>query len=168
MTLTQQRLKELLHYDPATGLFTWRVKRNNKALAGQIAGNVGNHGYVQIYVDRANHLAHRLAWLYVNGVLPADKIDHRNGVRTDNRWANLRECDHAENMQNQGVRSRSDNKSGHIGVCGDSRRPGKWRATIKCGKKYHHLGTFDTVEAAADAYRKAKLELHTFNPELTR
>jgi HNH endonuclease len=88
--ITRTRLKEFLHYDPETGVFTWLVKPCRNILAGSIAGNVMNEGYVMVKIDRKNYKAHRLAWLYVHGTFPPDQLDHINRGRADNRLCNLR------------------------------------------------------------------------------
>lgn len=72
--VTQDRLKELFTYDPDTGLFTRTIGRKGVA-AGSIAGTVLLNGYIKISIDHKQYLAHRLAWIYVNGYAP-DSIDH--------------------------------------------------------------------------------------------
>lgn len=160
--MTQERLKELLHYDPETGIFIWRVSRGGKVIAGSTAGLVQRNGYVYIRVDRRRYLAHRLAWLYIHGKFPSDQIDHINRVRTDNRISNLRAATNAENTQNRS--KRSDNTSGVIGVYWDNKRQ-KWRAQIRLNGHNIFLGSYQTVEEAAAARAAAKATYHTFNPE---
>ena len=91
--LTADRLRQLLDYEPATGVFTWKVNRSI-VKAGQKAGvnPHGGDGYPRIGVDGQQCLAHRLAWLHVHGRFPDDEIDHINGIRSDNRLSNLREA----------------------------------------------------------------------------
>lgn len=159
--LTQSRLKELLHYDPETGAFTWRGSIGRKIRAGDKAGSRCGKGYWVIGFTRKYYKAHRLAWLYVHGRFPIGDIDHINGVRHDNRIVNLREATKAENGQN--ICKHRDNKSGFIGV---SWHPAtrKWRSRIRTNRKLKSLGLFDTPDAAYSAYLAAKAELHTFNP----
>ncbi len=97
-SLTQQRLKEVLHYDSETGIFTWAIDRPMapKAPKGKVAGKVNSHGYFVICVDGVRHHAHRLAWMYIHGDRPIE-IDHQNHIRTDNRLANLRSTDRSGN-----------------------------------------------------------------------
>lgn len=148
MTLTQERLKELLHYDPETGVFTWFVRR--------LRGNVPNSsGYLTIKVDAKTYQAHRVAWLYAYGKFPANQIDHINHNRTDNRLVNLRCVTHRENTLNQ-KRPRS-NTSGILGVHFAKDR-GKWRAQIKIARHNIMLGTFKTKEEAIAARQAANIK----------
>ena len=111
--LTQSQLKELLHYDPDTGVFIWRHRPKCPRLTGRIAGSP-ILGYVSIRVLGYMYQAHRLAWLYMTGEWPLDMIDHINRHKSDNRWKNLRQADMSLNCLNRGPRG--DNKTGHPGV----------------------------------------------------
>jgi hypothetical protein len=153
---TQQRLKELFHYDPDTGVFIRLVRTSNRIKVGDIAGSLDNHGHLVISVFDSKYLAHRLAWLYMTGEWPTNQIDHKNTIRDDNRWENLREATHSINTQNL-RKPHCDNKTGFLGVT--QGRKG-FRATIGLGKKDYHLGTFQTAELAHEAYLKAKRKLH--------
>ena len=154
--LTQQRLKELLHYDPLTGEFTWLVSPSNRVQAGAIAGSfIIKTGYIEIRLDKISYLAHRLAWFYSFGVWPECLVEHENRDRKDNKLSNLREATHTENLYNVDIRS--DNSSGYRGV---SRKRGKWRARIRVAKEEVSLGSFDTPEEASQAYEAAAKELH--------
>jgi hypothetical protein len=153
--LDQDKLKELLHYDPETGVFTWRVSRSN-VKAGTEAGFVHSNGYRYIKFQRKDLLGHRLAFLYMTGAWPEHHIDHINGHPSDNRWCNLRPVDRSANMQNQ-RKAQSHNRSGFLGVY---RNGSRWRAKIDLDGKRKHLGYYDTPEEAHEAYLKAKRELH--------
>ncbi len=107
-------------------------------------------------------MAHRLAWLFVHGVWPKEQIDHRNGIRDDNRFVNLREATLAENNQNRGVSPR--NTSGHTGVY-FNKKTGKWHAEIMTNRRKKHLGCFNDIEDAISARKAAKAANHKFNPE---
>lgn len=155
--LSQARLKELLRYDPETGYFTWLVTRSRKAMAGQRAGSPDTAGYVQIIVEGHPYRAHRLAWFYMHGEWPAVKLDHRNCVRNDNAFSNLREVSDSQNAENQ-RRARSDNQCGLLGV---SPLEGKWAATIQVNGKKIYLGRFATPEEAHSVYLAKKREIHT-------
>lgn len=154
--LTAARLRELLHYDPETGLF----KRRHGRRAGAIAGSRNpSHGYIIVRVDGREYRAHRLAWLYVNGCWPVEQVDHRDGDRQNNAFSNLRECNNAENSQNR--RRRSDNASGFVGVTWD-RQVCRWRSQIKKAGRNVCLGFFDDPARAHSAYLHAKASLHEF------
>lgn len=150
--------RSFLNYDPDTGQFTWKVKKGSY-LAGSKAGSKSSTGHILIRINYHNFSAHRLAWLLTYGSWPSGSIDHANGDPSDNRISNLRECSHAENMQN--MKRRSDNQSGYTGV---SKKANGYSAEIKLlGVKYR-LGYFKTAEEAYEAYLKKKRELHQFQP----
>ena len=146
--LTQDRLKELLHYDPETGAFTWARSTSNRAAPGTIAGSRSRGDYVRITIDRRRCLAHRLAFLYMTGEYPPGSVDHVNRDRQDNRWGNLRPASASENEANKGLRR--DNSSGHRGVCWH--KPlGKWVAGGRLAGRAIHLGVFSNLAEAAAA-----------------
>jgi len=145
--LTQARLKEVFHYDPESGVFT--------RLKGRGAGS--NHaGYLYLSIDQTQYLAHRLAFLYMLGGMP-ERVDHRDCNKRNNAWANLRPATAGQNMHNVG--RRKDNASGVKGVS-FCQRTGKWRAAISHDKKWRHLGWFQSIDAAANAYAIAAKNLH--------
>lgn len=148
MTLTAAELREILCYDPETGVFTRRIQTSKRIKPGDVCKTVAANGYVIISVKARRYTAHRLAWLYVHGEWPIGMLDHVNGVRTDNRIANLRLA--TQHQQNGNLRIRSDNKSGFKGVCWDKRQQ-RWRVTL-CGK---HIGQANTKEEAARLYDEA-------------
>lgn len=154
MELTQDRLKELLHYDSETGVFTWRVSRCS-VKAGDTAGNVNvKTGHRQIWIDRVRYYAHRLAWLYVCGCWPCDKIDHINGDTDDNRIANLREATQQQNSRNRKLSC--NNTSGYSGVRWHS-LTGKWLVQIAVpGKGQTHVGLFSDKDEAICARKTAE------------
>lgn len=161
--LTAERLRELFHYDPETGAFTWKMLTSPRGgvKIGDVAGSIDTKGYRIIRIDGRDHKAHRLAWLYMIGEWPKDQVDHRNGTPADNRFANLREATRAENGQNRATSK--NNTSGFTGVSWHG-RDRKWRAQIRAGGRNQHLGMFASAEDAHAAYLAAKAELHPFQP----
>ena len=149
--LTAARLRELLHYDPETGEFRWRIHRAGTAVAGQIAGNTQrpNPRYRRrrIGVDYVEYKANRLAWLYMTGEWPDGLVDHIDTDPMNNRWSNLRLATQAQNQWNVGLRR--NNTTGRTGVTYDKRR-NQWRAEV-----HIHIGRFATREEAYEAYRHA-------------
>lgn len=154
--LTQERLKELLHYDPTTGIFTWITSRG-AAKAGSKAGHAGALGYISIRIDGVLYQAHRLAWIWVKGVFPENGIDHRDLDGFNNRFDNLREATQTQNNANHPIRK--DNRSGAKGVSFHSGE-GKWRARVHKDGREVHLGWFSQFSDAVDARAKAAAEAY--------
>lgn len=155
--ITQTELKKLLHYDPDTGLFTWLVDKSRAIKAGTVAKNLNQKGYCRIKINGQEYLAHRLAWLYINGVMPKDSIDHINNIKTDNKITNLREATHSENMRNRLLTVR--NRTGFKGV-GFNKRAKKFKATITFNNIQIHLGYFLDAKSASLAYEAYGKKLH--------
>ena len=158
-TLTAERLRTLLSYTPETGEFVWRVDvgRHGRIKAGTIAGCLDGDGYLVIRIGGKLHRAHRLAVLHVTGEWPPAQVDHRFGIRHDNRWSELRDATSTINNQNRAAQSR--NATGFLGVEFD-RRSGRYAARIMVERKRRNCGTFDTAEEAHAAYVAAKMDLH--------
>jgi hypothetical protein len=156
--ITQARLKELLHYDPETGVFTWLVNRG-PAKRGAVAGTP-SRGYLVIRVDGPLYFAHVLAWLYVTGELPAAFVDHRNEVKSDNSWDNLRAATKQQNAQNIS-RPNRNSSSGHRGVYLDKRRS-RWFANVTdpVTRRGKFVGSFATREEAVAARVRASVEVY--------
>lgn len=157
--LTAERLRELLDYNPETGIFTWRVPRQGIIKLGCAAGSLGTNGYIKICCDGWTHLAHRLVWLYMYEEWPTYNMDHVNGMRNDNRRTNLRDVPHAVNMQNKRAPA-ANTSSGFLGVYPTPRGGRKFRACIGVNGTSVYLGCFLTAEAASVAYLSAKRLLH--------
>lgn len=155
--LTQEIVKSLLYYDPLTGLFIRKVRTSSTARVGGFAGCEDAYGYIQIGVGGELVKAHRLAWFYMTGEWPPEDIDHVNGDRRDNRWANLRLASRAENLMNTCIRS--DNTSGHKGV-GWAKREQLWRAYININGKTKSLGYFKELDEAIKARKDAERLYH--------
>lgn len=150
-------LKEILEYQPDTGLFFWRVKKAKCIKPGQIAGRLRPDGYIDILINRKRYLASRLAWIYMTEVEPPNQVDHENGVRSDNRWRNLRLATNGQNQQNATIRS--NNTSGFKGVS-FHKGCGKYRAYINSNGKRKYLGLFETATEAAQARNQTAMGDH--------
>ena len=159
--LNAERLREALNYYPDTGLFRWKIRTSNRVKVGDIAGAQNSKtGYQSISIDGKLHRSNRLAWLYVTGAWPAGDADHRNGVRADNRFENLRDVSRTVNLQNQRAARGNNRSSGLLGVSESKGRAKSWRASIKNEGRDQYLGRFHTKEEAHDAYLAAKRKLH--------
>lgn len=150
----QNAIGELLSYDPETGLLRWKMARGRCA-AGAIAGYDTGRGYIGVRVNKVCHFAHRIAFLLMVGRFP-DFVDHINGVRSDNRWVNLREVDRSGNGRN--MRLPRTNKSGQMGVFWNSGKS-KWTARIKVNQRSTHLGHFDNFDEAVSVRKAAERRL---------
>ena len=143
-------LRELLDYDPDTGVFLWKVSRGN-ASAGSTAGWLSSvSGYRRIVINGVQCLAHRLAWKIANGSEPVTEIDHINNDRSDNRIANLREATRSQQRMN----TTGYGSSQFLGVSWHN-PSNKWRSRITVNGKTNSLGYYDSESAAATAYNVA-------------
>lgn len=143
--ITQDRLKEVLRYDPETGLFTWLVATGRRMRVGSVAGTKSSEGYIRIAVDGKIYRAHRLAFLYMTGEWPHDQVDHCDTDRTNNRWLNLRPASNSQNAANK----RATSSTGYKGVYKNGIG---YAAQITVGGKNIYLGQFSTPEQASAAY----------------
>lgn len=157
VTITQEFLKSNLDYDPLTGVFKWKYcstkrKEWNTRFAGKIAGYKRPNGYIEIL----DHLAHRLAWVFMMGEWPKYHIDHIDGNETNNKFDNLRDATPSQNQCNHPIRK--DNKLGIKGVY--LSKIGKYVVSIQVNKKGYWLGTYDTIEEATEVRRLAVIKYH--------
>ncbi|MCY1340613.1 HNH endonuclease [compost metagenome] len=166
------RVRDLLSYDAETGIFSWRprpvsefssarqFKTWNKRYAGKKAGKQSSGGYLQIRFDGQAHAAHRMAWLVTYGDWPVNDIDHINGIRLDNRIANLRDVTRSENMKNVAIAKH--NTSGVMGVSWMAHIE-RWQAYIRVDGRRINLGYYKAIDEAASA-RKAAEVRYGFHP----
>ncbi len=161
--ITQSELKEILHYDKDTGVFTWLVANSRRVEIGDVAGCVVKKqcgkSYIKIRINGKLSSAHRLAVLYVLGRFPYIEVDHLDGCGTNNKWINLREVSMAENQKNR--RLHSNNSSGVCGVFWDKGML-KWKALIKSNNKSIYIGRYKNLSDAINARKSAEIE-HGFH-----
>lgn len=152
-------VRDLLDYDPVTGLLHWRKNRNGFGgiKAGDVAGRRDRYGYIIVKIAGRRYRAHHVIWLHVNGVWPPSRLDHKNRVSDANQIENLRPASGQQNSANTGAHR--DSLSGIKGVSWNKQRQ-KWNAKICVGGKRIHLGSFFIKEDAASAYREASLKHH--------
>ena len=137
--LTQEYLKECVDYDPETGVFKWKERPKhhfekelsyhsfNANLAGKEIHTVVSGGYMSIKIHGKMYGAHRVAFLFMEGYMPENHVDHIDRDKSNNRWGNLREVSRNCNSQNCNISK--NNKSGVTGVCWN-RADKKWKAYI--------------------------------------
>jgi len=167
MALELKTLRKLISYDPETGDLTWLARDAdvhpndwgrrifNAQRAGKPAFTSESHGYRQTTIMGGVFAAHRVAWAIYYGEWPRGEIDHINGVRNDNRIANLRDVTRQENCRNSALYG--NNTSGHVGVTWDKNLK-NWRSRIKIDGKTKHLGSFDSKDDAIAARVAADVE----------
>lgn len=155
--LTADYARSLLRYDQNTGTLYW-LKPSKGRRKSMVAGCKRAHGYLVTNIDRYQYYNHRLAFLLMTGKWPVLDVDHKNGIRDDNCWSNLREVSKALNQQNMRT-ARRGNQSGLIGVSLIS--SGGYYSQIMTSGRLTHLGSFKTAEEAHAAYLEAKRRLHS-------
>jgi hypothetical protein len=154
--ISHKELRQVLAYDPETGLLTWAIQKSGVRF-GRMAGSIRLDGYSAVRVNKTRYLAHRLIWFWMTGRWPENEIDHRDRNPANNRWINLRE---ATSQQNK-VNSKSYSRHGIKGICFTPRLKTKpWSAHIRRNRQQVNLGYFATKEEAHQAYCEAAKSLH--------
>jgi hypothetical protein len=155
--LSSEELKRMLRYDPDTGDWVWKIKKNCSTMnIGDKAGAFSKwHLYHTITINRINYRSHRLAWFYMMSKWPKNQIDHIDGNRKNNKFSNLREATNQENCNNK-----SFYKNNSLGIKGVSKRGNIYRATIFINGKQKHLGNYSTIDEARSVRNKAAKEAH--------
>jgi len=158
--MTQKELKQLLHYNPDTGIFTRLIRMGKYDAGTECTAKHTKHDYITITLNQVRYQAHRLAFLYMTGKFPPAQVDHINRIRNDNRWCNLRLINKEGNAKNS--KKRTDNTSK---ICGVNlyKRTGRWTAYINHNKKRIHLGTFKTKDEAIKARKEAEIK-YNYHP----
>ena len=154
--LTEERLKQLLTYDPETGLFTWKVDKKS-AKKGSVCGNNTVQPYIEVHIDGTKYLAHRLAFLYQTGRLPQNIIDHINGNGRDNRFTNLRVATTSQNAMNK---RKSRNSSTGVKNVTFRKDRGKYAVIVEVNGKGKSFGHHETLELAELVAHYARESVH--------
>lgn len=148
-----ERVRELVAYCPETGVLSWAKARRGCRKGGQ-AGCVKASGHRYVCLDDVDYSVARVAWYLMTGQWPIE-VDHRDGDASNDRWANLRECTHQQNIFNR--RRAKHNKSGRKGV---TLHQGKWRARIVIDRKRVRDESFASLDEAHAAYARWTREIH--------
>lgn len=151
--ITQKQVKQHLHYDPETGIFTRKIGSRG-CRVGDVAGGLDGRGYISIWLLGKRYKAHRLAWFCMTGAWPKIDIDHKNLIRHENWWDNLREATKEQNRANAKYQEHSTPYKGVSWV----KKHKNFKAGIKANGRRVHLGCFSTAEEAYAAYCKAATE----------
>ena len=148
--ISVERARELLDYNPKTGILTWKADRGGGIHKGDIIEGISNRGYKVVRIDGVRYQAHRLAWLIHSGTFPQGQIDHINGVKTDNRLSNIRDVSHRENTQNRAIHRKGKLTGATLDKRGNRRKC--WISQAKVNRKTVFIGMFFTKEEAHEAY----------------
>lgn len=153
---TVERMRDVLHYDPETGSFTWKKRIWTHCAIGRVAGTVTWTGHIHIGLDGYYCNAHQMAWAYMTGEWPLLEVDHKNCLKTDNRFDNLRLATDQQQSANRGA-----SKNNQLGIKGvriahaNVNKAVRYRARIRVNNKLIHLGYYSTPEVASAAYHEA-------------
>lgn len=158
--LSLERLRQVLDYDPVTGLFTWRQSLGPMCKAREIAGCIKKDGYRRIAIDGRSYPASNLAWFHFHGERALGIVDHKNLLRADDRLENLRPATFVQNAHNRPTSGLSTTRLKGASRFNSDRNLKRFRSTITVNGKRIHLGQFDTAEEAHEAYAKKAAELH--------
>lgn len=154
--LTVKLLKEYLHYDEETGVFTYIKKTGRKSVLGKPVGSISKRdGHLEIRFLGTLYRANRLAWFYMTGTWPKKHIDHKDHNELNNAWKNLRDVSQQENNMNMPMRK--DNTSGVMGVW-FRKDTNKWAAEIMVDKAKKSLGCYSTIEEATQVRKQAEID----------
>jgi len=165
--LSARYVRSILDYNPETGIFTWRHRPDagrvwNLRFAGKVAGNVNRKsGYHRISINGSRYYSHRLVWLLMTGKWPVAEIDHRDKIRSNNKFNNLRQATHSQNHCNK---TSPQNRSGYKGVYFD-KKVGRFGASIKIRRRSKFLGYFSNPR---DGYRVYCAEAKKLHGEFAR
>lgn len=154
--ISQERLRELLDYNPDTGILTRKVRTSNRIMIGDPLGSLRPDGYLQATVGGKLELVHRIVFMFLFGYLP-DEVDHINGVHTDNRALNLRAATKTTNQHNRRVRKDSASGVKNVQFNKDAQA---WRVRIRDGNKRHFIGDFKDLDEACLAATVAAEKHH--------
>lgn len=143
-----EELRCMFSYDPELG----ELIRLQGKFAGTVASN-RDRAYVNGYDIRVG----RIIWALVHGYWPEKIIDHRDGDTLNFKLSNLREATPAQNQMNK-VGFGAYPKG--VTFKGDVPRSRPWQAKIRVNGGRIHLGSFATMEEAAEAYRTASIKYH--------
>ena len=150
-----ETLKQILDYDKATGVFTWKIRPARNVFAGAVAGSYSKKSGRTIGINGMGFTAQRLAWVYMGMPTPKGVIAHRNGDNSDNRISNLIDASRSE--CNQLAAICGHNTTGMKGVQVDGE--GYVVRIVKGGKVYSG-GKFKFLSEAKKAASDLRSKLH--------
>ena len=162
--MSDDELREKLYFDPLTNLIRWKIANPPYPIGHQAYALRKKNGYRIVRLKRVNYMEHRLIWFFVYGAWPKNGLDHKNGIKDDNRLDNLRDVSVTVNNQNNRRPHQDKIKNTPLGVTflwrAKKEKTKKYRAAISIDGKGVFLGKFHTPEEAHQCYLEAKRKLH--------
>lgn len=162
--MSDDELREKLYFDPLTNRICWKVAHPPYPVGQPVYALQKKNGYRIVRLKRVNFMEHRLIWFFVHGAWPKNGLDHKNGIKDDNRPDNLRDVTTTVNNQNRRVARSNKHGDTPLGVTYlrflKKPKTKKFRASISIGGKDKFLGKFHTPEEAHQCYLDAKRLLH--------
>ena len=175
--MTLERLREVISYDPETGLFSWlstlgKARIKDATTAGCLSGRPSGALRMVLRIDGHSFEATRVAYALMTGVwLKAGEwMDHKDGSPENNRWVNLRKVTAQQNASNQGDKPpRREGLPRGVEEFKHKDSPSDYGyAMMHKGVRHRERG-FSTQEEAHEAYKKLHAELHgTFSVYASR
>jgi hypothetical protein len=134
---------QLVSYNSESGTLCWSANHPTHSKRGKPIGST-SHGYITFRLLGGHAAGHRVAWLLHFGEWPSGHIDHVNGIRSDNRIANLRDVTPYANARNK--------PSILVGrMVGAVRDGDEWSAVILKYAQTVEVGRFSTSKEASEA-----------------
>lgn len=154
--LTARFVRSIISYNKKTGVLRWKYKKDHLA-AKRVAGIKHHTGYLYVKIKGRMYGAHRIAWLIVKGRWPRKFLDHKNGIKNDNRFTNLRNVTHFQNGMNRRKIKAGSSKLKGVSL---SKTTGLWHTTIMKNGRSYYLGQFKTDVEGHAVYCNAAIKLH--------
>lgn len=152
--MTKELAESLFYYND--GVLYWKKNQGTYPTKDKPVGAVTKAGYFESKINLKPFKVHRVVFLLHYGYLP-DVVDHIDGNRQNNNIKNLRAATAGENKCNQKIYK--SNTSGVKGVC-FNKRTKKWVGQINYNGKRKCLGSFDSIDLAAEFVDLARQMVH--------
>lgn len=158
--IKKSNLKDYINYCPHTGKLTWIDSIWARSIVGREVGSVSSGGYRCMTFEGKTINSHRVIYFYMTGAMPSGEIDHIDGCKLNNKWDNLRDVSHSENLKNKRIRKPARGK-----IFGVNKREESsvWRAMINIDGKRMYLGQYSSFFDACCARLSAQNK-YSFGP----
>ncbi len=117
VTHSISQLREMLSYDPLTGMIVWRIQKGSRASPGKLAGHITSvkgKQYRYITIDGVYYTAGQIAWAMSTGQFPLGSVLFRNNDTLDLRFSNLKEAEYVEYENKERDMSTRSGRIGYV------------------------------------------------------